>query len=188
MLEWILLFVIIVFVLGVLLYVWSTYNRLITLKERIKNSWAQIDVQLKRRFDLIPNLVETVKGYAKHEKGTLEEITKLRGGLVKGSPEQRAEADALLGSALGKLMVVVENYPQLKANENFLKLQQELSGTEDKISFVRTAYNDSVYIYNMLTKRFPSSIIANFFKFTEEGYFEIPEAQKEQRENVKVKF
>ncbi len=166
-------------------FIWSTYNRFIVLKERIDNAWAQIDVQLKRRYDLIPNLIETVKGYAKHEKTTFEEITKQRAALVKGTPSQKAEADALLGSALGRIFAVAENYPQLKANENFLKLQDELTGTEDKISYVRTAYNDYTYQYNMAVQLFPSNLLAGIFNFKQIDYFKTSEAEKEP---IKVKF
>ncbi|MFA5050240.1 MAG: LemA family protein [Candidatus Micrarchaeia archaeon] len=179
-----LILVVVVLFLGVA-FIWSTYNRFITLKERIDNAWAQIDVQLKRRYDLIPNLIETVKGYAKHEKTTLEELTKQRAGLVKGTPSQKAEADALLGSALGRIFAVAENYPQLKANENFLKLQEELSGTEDKISYVRTAYNDYVYQYNRAVQLFPSNILAGIFHFMQVDYFK---TEKMEKEPVKVKF
>ena len=125
-------------------FVFVTYNRLITLRNRVDNSWAQIDVQLKRRYDLIPNLVETVKGYVKHEKSTLTDITKYRAQLVTGSVEEKAKANNMLTGALKSLFAVSENYPDLKANENFKMLQEELAGTENKISYIRTAYNDSV--------------------------------------------
>lgn len=185
MLEWILLGLFLVIGLVIVLYIWGTYNKFITLSERIKNAWAQIDVQLKRRYDLIPNLMETVKGYAKHEKKIFTDVAKYRGGLVQGNPAERAEADALLSSALGRLLAVAENYPKLRANENFLKLQEELTGTEDKISYVRTAYNDYVLQYNKNTKLFPAALIANIFNFREKEYFKPPE---EHRKVVKVKF
>jgi len=181
-----LLGLIVVLGLIIALYAWSVYNSFVTLKEKVDNSWAQIDVQLKRRHDLIPNLIETVKGYAKHEKTLLTDITKYRSALLKGSPKERAGADSLLTSALGKLMVTVENYPKLKANENFLKLQEELAGTEDKISYVRTAYNDYIYMFNRKIQLFPSKIFANVFGFSKElDYFKTSESEKKV---VEVKF
>ncbi|MFN7991575.1 MAG: LemA family protein [Candidatus Micrarchaeia archaeon] len=171
--------------LGVLLYVVMTYNRLITLRNRVENAWAQIDVQLKRRYDLIPNLVETVKGYAKHEKETFENVTKYRAQIVTGSVEERAQANNMLSQALKSLFAVAENYPQLKANENFKMLQEELAGTENKVAYIRTAYNDSVLEYGNALQMFPSNILANMFGFKPKAYFEAPAAE---RENVKVKF
>lgn len=167
------------------LFLVGIYNRLVQLKVRIDNAWAQIEVQLKRRYDLIPNLVETVKGYAKHEKGTLEEVTKLRTQLMSGTPAQRAKANDLLTGALKSLFAVAEAYPQLKANENFKALQDELAGTENKISYVRMAYNDSVMEYNTAIKQFPSNMIAGMFSFKETQFFEAAEAE---RKNVKVQF
>jgi len=181
MIELIVLLVILVMVLWVV----GIYNRLITLRNRIDNAWSQIDVQLKRRFDLIPNLVETVKGYAKHEKTVLTDITKYRGMLMQGAPEERASANNLLTQALGKLFAVAENYPQLRANENFLKLQDELAGTENKISYVRTAYNDTVLEYSNAIQMFPGSLVAGIFGFKQKAYLETP---GQERENVKVKF
>jgi len=125
-----------------LLFVVFTYNNLITLRNRVDNAWAQIDVQLKRRYDLIPNLIETVKGYVKHEREVLTEVTKYRAQLVTGSVEEKAQANNMLSQALKSLFAVAENYPNLKANENFKMLQEELAGTENKISYIRTAYND----------------------------------------------
>ncbi len=161
------------------------YNRLVQLKVRIDNAWAQIDVQLKRRYDLIPNLVNTVKGYAKHEKGTLEEITNLRTQIVTGSPAQRAKANDLLTGALKSIFAVAENYPQLRANENFKALQDELAGTENKISYVRMAYNDTVMEYNTSIKQFPINVIAGMFSFRENQFFE---AAKTEKGPVKVEF
>jgi LemA protein len=161
------------------------YNRLVQLKVRIDNAWAQIDVQLKRRYDLIPNLVETVKGYAKHEKGTLEDITKYRAALMSGTPGERAKANDMLSGALKSLFAVAENYPQLKANENFKALQDELAGTENKISYVRMAYNDTVMEYNTATKTFPTNLIAGMFGFKEMQFFQ---AEGAAREAVKVQF
>jgi LemA protein len=171
--------------LALLLYVVMTYNRLITLRNRVDNAWAQIDVQLKRRYDLIPNLIETVKGYMKHEKDTLENITKYRAQLVSGSVEDRAKANNMLTQALKSVFAVAENYPKLEASQNFKMLQEELAGTENKIAYIRTAYNDSVLEYGNAIQMFPSSILANMFGFKAKPYFEAPAAE---RENVKVKF
>ena len=161
------------------------YNRLIQLKVRIDNSWAQIDVQLKRRYDLIPNLVETVKGYAKHEKGTLTEVTKLRAQIMSGTPGERAKANDLLTGALKSLFAVAESYPQLKANENFKALQDELAGTENKISYVRMAYNDTVMEYNTAIKVFPNNLISGMLGFKDVQFFQ---AETGAREAVKVQF
>jgi LemA protein len=168
-------------------FIWMTYNRLITLRNRVDNAWAQIDVQLKRRYDLIPNLVETVKGYAKHEKETLTQITKYRAQLVTVTVEEKAKANDMLTNALKSLFAVAENYPNLKANENFKMLQEELAGTENKISYIRTAYNDSVLEYKTAKQMFPTNIIAGMFAstFVPKGYFETAEAE---REAVKVSF
>ncbi len=168
-----------------LVYVVMVYNRLITLRNRVKNAWAQIDVQLKRRYDLIPNLVETVKGYMKHERATLTEITKLRTQIMSGGVEERARANNMLSATLKSLFAVAENYPQLRASENFQKLQDELTGTEDKISYIRTAYNDAVYMFNTACDVFPSNIIAGIFGFRHEPLFEAAASEKEP---VKVKF
>lgn len=172
-------------VLAVLLYVAMTFNRLVTLRNRVENMWSQIDVQLKRRYDLIPNLIETVKGYMKNEKTTLENVTKYRSQLVTGGVEERAKANNMLSQALKSLFAVAENYPNLKANENFKMLQDELAGTENKISYVRTAYNDSVLEYDNSLEMFPSNIIAGMFGFKPKPYFEAAEAEKAA---VKVKF
>ena len=161
------------------------YNRLVQLKVRIDNAWAQIDVQLKRRYDLIPNLVETVKGYAKHEKGTLEDVTKYRAALMTGSPGERAKANDMLTGALKSIFAVAENYPQLKANENFKALQDELAGTENKISYVRMAYNDTVMEYNTAIMTFPNNLIAGMLGFKATQFFQTEEAQ---RDAVQVKF
>lgn len=161
------------------------YNRLVQLKVRIENAWAQIDVQLKRRYDLIPNLVETVKGYAKHEKGTLTEVTKLRAQIMSGTPGERAKANDMLTGALKSLFAVAENYPQLKANENFKALQDELAGTENKIAYVRTAYNDSIMEYNTSVRQFPTNLVAGIFGFAANQFMEISPAE---RGNVKVQF
>ncbi len=177
-------------VLGVVLLLvvgWlvMVYNRLVQLKVRIENAWAQIDVQLKRRYDLIPNLIETVKGYAKHEKGTLTEITKLRAQIMSGTPAERAKANDMLTGALKSLFAVAENYPQLKANENFKALQDELAGTENKIAYVRTAYNDSIMEYNTSVRQFPTNLVAGIFGFAANQFMEISPAE---RGSVKVQF
>jgi LemA protein len=172
-----------VIVVGI--YVISTYNWLVKLRNRIENAWAQIDVQLKRRYDLIPNLVETVKGYTKHEKETLTQITKYRAQLVTGSVEEKAKANNMLTNALKSLFAVAENYPNLKANENFKMLQEELAGTENKISYVRTAYNDTVLSFDNALEMFPSNIVGSMLGFKPKPYFETPEGE---REAVKVSF
>lgn len=161
------------------------YNRLVQLKVRIDNAWAQIDVQLKRRYDLIPNLVETVKGYAKHEKSTFEDITKYRSAIMTGTPNERAKANDMLTGALKSLFAVAENYPQLKANENFKALQDELAGTENKISYVRMAYNDTVMEYNTAIMTFPNNLIAGMLGFKGTQFFQAEEAAKDA---VKVQF
>lgn len=157
-----------------------TYNSLVALKNQVKNAWSQIDVQLKRRHDLIPNLVETVKGYAAHESETLEKVIKARQQAVNitDSVKNRAAAENVLSGALKSLFAVAENYPELKANENFLHLQEELTSTENKISFARQFYNDSVLEYNNKKEMFPSNIIANIFNFENREFFEIDVAEK----------
>ena len=181
---------IILIVLGVIalliIYVISTYNSLVGLRNKVNDQWSQIDVELKRRFDLIPNLVNTVKGYAKHEKGTLEDVIKARNTyLTSGTKEQAVSADDDLTNAISKLLVTVERYPELKADKNFADLQTQLKETEDKISFARKFYNDTALMLNNKIDMFPSSIIANMFKFTKVEFFK---AKEEQRENVKVEF
>ena len=178
-----------IIVILVLIVLWGimTYNNLVTKRMKVKNSWGQIDVQLQRRFDLIPNLVDTVKGYMAHEKDTLTKITELRTAWSNATTvEQKAELDNELSGALKTIMAVSENYPDLKANQNFSELQEELRNTENKISYSRQFYNDSVTMYNTALMVFPASIIAGIFHFTEEKMFEVdsPEARK----NVKVDF
>ena len=154
------------------------YNKLVGLRNRVKNSYAQIDVQLKRRNDLIPNLVETVKGYAGHEKGVLEEVTRARTGVMNATNiQETSEADNQLTGALKTLFAVAENYPDLKANSNFQQLQSELTDTEDKISYARQFYNDVVLKYNNACQQFPSNILAGMFGFSEEAYFQVPESE-----------
>ena len=172
----IILIVIIIFIIGTLIHM---YNNLVDLRNKVKNSYAQIDVQLKRRNDLIPNLVETVKGYAGHEKGVLEEVTKARASVMNAStPQEASEANNQLTGALKSLFAVAENYPELKANSNFQQLQSELSDTEDKISYSRQFYNDMVLKYNNACQQFPSSIIAKMFGFNEEVFFEAPASER----------
>jgi len=178
--------VIIVVVVVILLYFMLQYNRFIVLKNRIDNAWAQIDVQLKRRYDLIPNLIETVKGYAKHEKKVFLEVTAARTALMSATTlPEKAKANNQLNETLKSLFAVAENYPKLEANQNFLMLQEELSGTESKIAYARQAYNDSVLSYNNGTQIFPGSIVAGMFGFKQREFFKTEEAEKE---NVKVKF
>ena len=176
-------------ILGVLLLAFIViYNGLVRLRNQVKNAWAQIDVQLKRRYDLIPNLMETVKGYMKHERETMEAVTNARNLAQKlsgASVGARSKAETELSSALGRLLAVVENYPDLKANQNFLALQEELTGTENKIAYARQAYNDSVLVLNTLVQQFPANIIAGLGGFTQQEYFEMEEAA---REPVQVKF
>ncbi len=179
--------VLLVLAVDLVLWVAGMYNGLVRLKNQVKNAWSQIDVQLKRRHDLIPNLVETVKGYAGHEKTTLENVVKARAAAVSATGvEQQAKAEGELSSALGRLMVVVEQYPDLKANQNFLALQEELTSTENKIGFARQFYNDSVMTYNTRVESFPTNIVAGMFSFTQDAFFEI-EVEAE-REAPKVKF
>jgi LemA protein len=163
------------------------YNSLVQLRNQVKNAWSQIDVQLKRRHDLIPNLIETVKGYVKHEKGTLETITQARAQAMQAQGvKDVAKAETALSDAISKFYLVVENYPDLKANQNFLALQEELTSTENKISFSRQAYNDSVLFYNNKIQMFPSNIIAGMFQFKEEVFFEIED--KAEKAVPKVQF
>jgi LemA protein len=165
------------------------YNRLVGLRNQTKNAWAQIDVQLKRRYDLIPNLVETVKGYAKHERETLQAVTEARNlaqQLSSAGAAERSQAETELSSALARLLVVVERYPDLKANQNFLALQEELTSTENKISFARQYYNDAVLKYNNATQMFPSNVVARAFGFKSGEFFET--AVVEERSAPKVSF
>ena len=173
----------------VLLIIWiiAIYNGLVSSRLKVDNAWSQIDVQLQRRFDLIPNFVETVKGYASHESETFEKIAQLRTSWANaGTVSEKAELDNQLSGALKTIMAVSENYPDLKANQNFSELQQELQNTENKISFSRQFYNDSVTMYNTKLEVFPSNIIASMFGFKPEEFFKVE--SEEARKNVKVDF
>ncbi len=180
---WVILIIVVVLII---LWAISVYNQLIALRNRVKDQWAQIDVQLKRRFDLIPNLVETVKGYTKHESETLEAVIKARNTYVSATlPEDQMKADGELTQAISKLFALTESYPDLKANTNFQALQQELTETESKIAAARQFYNDTVMVYNNKVSMVPSNIIASLFKFNKEAFFE---ANETERQNVQVKF
>ncbi len=164
----------------------GVYNRLVTQNEQVKNAWAQVQNVLQRRADLIPNLVETVKGYASHEKEIFETVAEARSKLAGATtPREAATANAGLSSALGRLLAIAENYPNLKANENFIRLQDELAGTENRIAVERMRYNDAVRAYNTAIKRFPTNLVASVFRFGEREYFEAEEGAKEV---PKVKF
>ncbi|HEY86868.1 MAG TPA: LemA family protein [Dehalococcoidia bacterium] len=182
-------YIIIGIVVILLIIMASTYNGLVRLRNRVKNAWAQIDVQLKRRHDLIPNLVETAKGYMTHERGTFEAVTKARNlaqQAVGTGVGAQSKAEAGLSGALARLLVVVENYPDLKANQNFLALQEELTSTENKIGFSRQYYNDSVLRYDNKTQMFPSNMMASMMGFKASEFFEVTAA--EEREAPKVSF
>ncbi|MDH3311218.1 MAG: LemA family protein [Gammaproteobacteria bacterium] len=167
-------------IIGIPLLGVTLYNRLVNLRNQVKNAWRQIDVQLKRRHDLIPNLVETVKDYMSYEQETLEKVVQARNQAVGASnPEESIMAEGILGAALGKLFALMEAYPDLKANESVARLMEELSATENKISFSRQFYNDSVMALNNGVQAFPSNIIAGMFGFHPATYFEVPEAEAE---------
>lgn len=180
--------VILLIIIGLLLLIAiGIYNSLVVLRNRCDNAWAQVDVQLRRRYDLIPNLVETVKGYAKHEREVFEKVTEARAKAINAQTvKEQGEAENMLTGALKSLFAVVENYPELKANQNFLLLQEELAGTESKIAYARQFYNDTVMKYNMKQQVFPSNIIASLFGFKPKEYFEIEEPAA--RGPVKVSF
>ena len=180
--------IVIVVILG--LFLITTYNRLITLRQRVKEAWSDIDIQLKRRHDLIPNLIETVKGYAAHERGTFDEVTKARADAVaagaSGSPQQMAQAENVLSGALRSLFAVAENYPQLQAVQEFKDLSENLTATEDKIAFARRFYNGNVRDFNTALQTFPTNLLASAFGFKPEQYFEL--ADQTDREVPQVKF
>ena len=180
---WIILAIVVILVIAII----SMYNGLVSSRVKVDNPWSQIDVQLQRRFDLIPNFVETVKGYAAHESETFEKITSLRTSWANANTvAEKADLDNQLSGALKTIMAVSENYPDLKANQNFSELSEELRNTENKISFSRQFYNDTVTMYNQKLQIFPSNIIANMFNFTPRELFTVDNA--EARKNVKVDF
>ena len=175
-----------IIIAAIVLFVIFLYNSLISLRNEVKNSWAQIDVQLKRRNDLIPNLVQTVKGYMTHERTVLENITKARTAFLSAqSMTEKSKASNMLSQTLKSLFAVSENYPQLKANQNFLQPQEERSGTESKIAYARQHYNDIVMSFNTKIQTFPNSIFASMLNFSQEALFA---ATAEERKNVKVQF
>jgi LemA protein len=185
MTGWIILIVAVVLVLAVI----AIYNGLVQKRIQTKEAWSQIDVQLKRRYDLIPNLVETVKGYAAHEKDTLERVIQARNAAIAvpaGNVADKAQAENVLTGALRQIFALSESYPNLKANENFLGLQEELSSTENRIAFARQHYNDSAAIYNTACQTFPANLIAGTFHFLPAEFFQIEDAA--QKEAPKVKF
>jgi LemA protein len=178
--------VIIVFIILLLVFIIAVFNALIKLRNSVKDHWSQIDIQLKRRFDLIPNIVETVKAYAKHEEETLKEVVEARNLYEKSTTyEEAINADLKLNEYVPKLIALAEAYPELKANENFVHLQKELSETEDKIAYARQFYSDSVLKYNNKLQTFPNNIIAKLFGFKAEEFFK---ANENERENVKVEL
>jgi len=180
------LLVIVGLVVLAVLWLIASYNRMVSLKNQIDNAWAQIDVQLKRRYDLIPNVVETVKGYASHEKEVFENVAAARSAMMGAQGvEAQAQAQNQITQALKSLFAVAEAYPELKANENFMALQQELSGTENTIAQSRQIYNDTVASFNTMVQSFPSSVVANSFGFRQREYFPMEDAA---REAPKVQF
>lgn len=180
---YIIIAIIVVFILAII----SQYNNLVTLRQKVKNAWSQIDVQLQRRFDLIPNLVESVKGYMKHESEVLEKVTALRSSWAKATTvHEKAELDNQLSGALKTIIAVSESYPDLKASQNFSELQEELKSTENKISNSRQFYNDTVTKYNTKLEVVPSNIIASIFRFQTEELFKVD--NEDTRKNVKVNF
>ncbi len=177
--------ILIIIVIAIIIF--GFYNSLVTSKNKVKNAWSQIDVQLQRRFDLIPNLVESVKGYMEHEKSVLEKVTELRTSWASaGTISEKAQLDNELTGALKTIISVAENYPELQANQNFSELQEELRNTENKISYSRQFYNDSVTMYNNKLEMVPTNIIASMFKFEPAELYRIE--SDEARQNVKVKF
>ncbi len=184
MLFWIIIAVVVL----VVIFLIATYNRLVSLRQRLKNAWAQIEVQLKRRYDLIPNLVNTVKGYASHEKETLENVTRARSMAMQAKDMgEQAGAEDMLTGALKSLFAVAESYPELKADANFRQLQEELANTEGKIASSRQAYNQAVMNFNTSIQRFPAVLVAGMFGFQQEDYFNLEE-ESAAREAVKVEF
>jgi LemA protein len=179
--------VVVVVVLVVLLLLWvvGIYNRLVRSRNRVDNAWAQIEVQLKRRWDLIPNLIETVKGYAAHERGTFEAVTAARTAAQHAQgPAATAQAEGILGQALGRLFAVAEAYPELKASQNFLELQGQLTDTENMVSVARQVYNDTVLAFNNAIQTFPAVLLANSFGFTKREFFEVEQAAEREVPHV----
>jgi len=177
----------VIILLAIIAFVIFTYNGLVTSRQKVRNAWSQIDVQLQRRFDLIPNFVETIKGYMAHEKDVLTKVTELRASwATAGTVSEKAEINNQLSDTLKTIMAISENYPDLKANQNFLELQEELRNTENRISYSRQFYNDSVTMYNTKLEVFPSNMIAGMFNFTAEVLF-VAESE-DARKNVKVNF
>ncbi|MCD4666912.1 LemA family protein [archaeon] len=179
------LWIILIIVAVIVFFLIVMYNRLINLKNRIENAWSQIDVQLKRRYNLIPNLVKAVKGYMKHEKTLLENITKARSSLVNGSVQEKAKSSNMVSDALKSIFAVAENYPDLKASKNFQMLQEELSGTENKIAYARQFYNDSVMSFNTAIQKFPTNMMANILGFKDKEFFK---TEGKERKVVDVNF
>ena len=180
---WIIVLVVLILVV---LYVISTYNGLVGLRNKVHDQFSQVDIQLKRRFDLIPNLVETIKGYAKHESETLEKVIAARNNYVNAKTDnEKVDASNALTSCISKLFALSESYPELKANSNFMDLQSQLKEIEEKISYARQFYNDSVLMYNNKVEMIPSNIVASIFGFKKSSFFE---ADEKERENVQVKF
>ena len=178
--------VLIVILVIIVLFVISTYNGLVSARNKVRDQFSQIDIQLKKRFDLIPNLVETVKGYAKHESETFEKVIQARNGYMNASSdEDKLKASKELSRGITKIIALAENYPELKANTSFVDLQNQLKDIEEKISYARQFYNDSVLMYNNKIEMFPSNIIASMFGFKKESFFE---AESHEKENVQVKF
>jgi LemA protein len=182
----ILLYAVIGLVVIVLLALIAIFNGFISKRNRVQDAWAQIDVQLKRRYDLIPNLIETVRGYAKYEKGVLTQVTQLRSAIVTGSVQDKAEANDKLSHTLKSIFAVAESYPELKASDTFKNLQDQLSDTEDKISFVRTSYNDYVLDYNNAIQQFPGNVLSGMMNFKKADFFQT--ADEAERQPVKVDF
>lgn len=180
------IYILIGVVIILILYLIGIFNSLVKLKNQVKNAWSQIDVQLKRRHDLIPNLIETVKGYMTHERETLQNVTNARAQAMDANTVgEKAKAEGLLGGALGRLNIAVEAYPDLKANQNFLALQEELTSTENKISYSRQSYNDQVLFFNNKIQMFPSNIVAGMFNFSEAEFFELEDEKEKDVPQVK---
>ena len=182
------MYILVIVVVVITLWLVWMYNRFVTLTNRVKEAWSDIDVQFKRRYDLIPNLVETVKGYAAHEAGTLQKVTEMRTRAMNSTGSQKAEAENMLSGALKSLFAVSENYPNLKANENFVELQRELSDTENKIQAARRFYNSTVQDLNTSLQSFPSNLIGSTFRFTPRDFFQLDQTDAAAREPVKVQF